>query len=504
MRDAVALFAHLVNQEAVRTSTGHIHKSTLKALARSLSLPDERYASFLYALCREAQFIAPRGDKQVYALTARGESWLYEDTTVQIQSLFTAWRNGLVWAEMVNDPLIKSGDYRPGDSILTLRQAALALVASCPTDAFYDISSLADMLTYHQPLLLAQSAVMGADLVASPVIFVRRLVAECLFWLGAVELDQAAMPASSLTPTPAPRKATTRGKSSASVLPKPVAPDATAYRLTPLGAYLLGLPDQSPPEPEPREEKFILQANAEVFLPPYLDPATLYQLLTLTELPAKDAAGNVVRLTPESIRRALDSGTSERDILRFLQTSVRTGIPQNIEYLINEVAGKHGHIHVGQAQMYLQTDSPLMLQELQARRELKPYFVRALSDTVALLKADDQEKLLRELRKAGYLPVSDDQSAPRQPRLFPPQNAPKAKLSTLAAAPKRKTVPPADSVIDWERIAREDDKPWNPSAAKPTATATKLTTLLRLSGPPTRHRPRRPTPCAIPDRSKPS
>src|SRR5207302_4023627 len=134
----------------------------------------------------------------------------------------------------------------------------------------------------------------------------------------------------------------------------------------------------------------------------------LHHLLMLTEAPAKGATGNTVSVTRDSIRRALDQGITAREILAFLQSHARTGIPQNVEYLINEVGGKHGHIHIGRAQMYLQVDSPLLLKELQARKEIKPYIVRTLGETVALLKADEPEKLLRELRKAGYLPISDD------------------------------------------------------------------------------------------------
>src|SRR5581483_3002940 len=115
------------------------------------------------------------------------------------------------------------------------------------------------------------------------------------------------------------------------------------------------------------------------------EPSTLFHLLMVTDVPAKGATGNVVTLTRDSLRRAFDHGLSGKDLIEFLQAHGRTGIPQNVEYLINEVAGKHGHIHIGRAKMYVQVDSPLVLKELQARRELKGYFVRALSDTVAIL-----------------------------------------------------------------------------------------------------------------------
>ncbi|HZO87701.1 MAG TPA: helicase-associated domain-containing protein [Chthonomonadaceae bacterium] len=475
IRDAVSLLAYVATQEAVRTNTGHIHKTNLKNAARSLSLPEERYAAFIYALCRQAQLIAPQGERAVYTLTERGQAWLHADMTTQVRALFEAWRTGMVWAEMYNDPLLKADDYRPEEKVLQMRQATLALLASAPKDAFVDISSLTDVLAFRHPLLLAQSAVMGPDLVASPAMFVRRLVGECLYWLGLAELGRTEAPGPTSgglggASAPAqPTAAMARGKA----VQKPAEPDANAYRLTPLGAYLLGAPETEAPPEEPREDKFIVQANAEIFVPPYLEPSTLFQLLTLTEAPAKGGAGNTVRLTRESIRNALDSGKTPRELLSFLQTSARTGIPQNIEYLINEVADKHGHIHIGTAQMYLQVDSPLLLQELQARRELKPYFVRALSDTVALIQADDIEKVLRELRKAGYLPVSDD--APKARKAA--RSAAVAKAFTLPAPRKTRAASAAADSLDWERIAQEDSKPWDtatrpaPSAPTPPVTA---------------------------------
>ena len=239
-------------------------------------------------------------------------------------------------------------------------------------------------------------------------------------------------------------------------------PDALAFRLTSLGARLLD--DQpEPTDPLPHEDRFILQANGEIFVPPFLEPVILYQLLLVTEAPPKGGTGNTVSITRDSIRRALDRGDAPRDILAFLQAYARTGIPQNVEYLINEVGSKHGHIHIGQARMYLQVDSPMLLQELKAHREIKEYFIRALSDTVGLLRADDPDKLLRVLRKAGYLPVNDDAPATQGISL---SEGPRAKTSsgvrmTRSATPK----PTAENAIDWERMAREDGKKWAPTTA---------------------------------------
>jgi hypothetical protein len=474
IRDVVALMGFLGAQEAVRTSTGHIHKTSLKNLARTLTLPNERYAAFLYALCRDAALIAPQGDKQVYALTEKGASWMHWETVAQVSTLFKAWHNGTTWGEMYGDPLKKASDYRRTDLMLAMRHAVLGLLKERPGETFVDLSSVTDALTFRCPLLLAQSATMGPDLVPSPATFVRLLIGECLTWLGLAELGWKEVPlvlmgsqeatAKARKGRPSAARITERGEPTEKAPP----PEATGFRLTPLGAYLFGFEGVEAPAEAPREDRFIVQANAEIFVPPYLAPATFYQLLMLTEMPARGTTGNTVCLTRESIRRALDQGETPREILAFLQGHSRTGIPQNVEYLINEVGAKHGHIHIGRAQMYLNVDLPLLLKELQAHRELKGYFVRSLSDTVALLRVDDPEKLLRDLRKAGYLPISDDAPRARKLGARPQEAPPPTELAPPQENPKTTRDARADTALDWQRIAREDGKPWRPDGADPS------------------------------------
>jgi hypothetical protein len=457
-RDVVTLLGFIATQDAARTNTGYIHKTSLKNLARQLSLADERYASFLYALCRANELIHTAGEKQLYTITARGNSWLCWDSVMQSHTLFEAWRKGTLWAEMYADPLEKSNDVRSAETVVTLRQSVFDILSDTESANYYEIATVTDALTYRSPLLLSQGLAQGPNLVPSPAIFVRLLIAECLYWLGMAELGWN-------EPTPilsepagksVGRTVTGRGEPTL----RPALPEASAYRLTPLGAHLLSLPGAALPPEAPREQHFIVQANAEIFVPPYLEPNTLYHLLALTEIPAKGATGNTVSLTRDSIRRCLDNGETIRDIIGFLQSHARTGIPQNVEYLINEVSSKHGHIHIGKAQMYLQVDTPLLLQELQARRELKPYFVRTLGDTVALLQSEDEDKLLRDLRKAGYLPVSDDAPQIRTLGLKTrPAPSPAAPPATNTEKKARRALK-ADATLDWDRIAQEDEAPW--------------------------------------------
>ena len=475
LRDVVALLSYVGTQETLRTNTGHIHRTSLKNIMRTLSLPTERYGGFVYALCREANLIAVTGERAVYGVTPQGTAWLQESVLKQTETLFQAWQQGGLWGEMYLEPLGKASDYRAIETMRKMRQAVLGAITESQPNTFTEMNSLTDALAFRAPLLLAQSHMMGYNLVPAPAIFVRKVVEECLYWLGMVEvgLPNPLSRGSSADSSLATTAKTTSTKKTVKATENEVEPtlDAIAYQLTSLGQVLLGTAPVEGLQAEPREDKFIVQANAEVFLSPYLDPYLLYRLLTLTDIPSKGAVGNTVTITRESLRRALDKGQTSRDILSFMQDHARTGVPQNVEYLINEIAGKHGHIRVGKAQMYIQVDSALLLKELQARRELKNYTFHNLSDTIALIQADDLEKLVRELRKAGYMPISDVPAVVVTPaqtsayKYLPVQPTPPPSRSVASSASQK------EATIDWDRLAKEDTEAWNKSViAKPAAT----------------------------------
>lgn len=463
LRDVVCMLSFFAVQSAARTNTGHIHKSSLKAIARMLSISDEHYATFLYAICREAGLAAPEGERQLYALTAHGNDWLHWDSSAQVNALFEAWRDGVAWAEMYTEPLMRINEFRHKDVALPARNSVLKVIAeSANLDTYLSLDSVASALTFRFPMLLADCAVVTPGSVATLSGFVRQLITECLYWLGLVELgaDKAvsSRAAEGLRLETAPRVANS---------------DVAGFRLTPQGMDQLRPMSDAPSALEPREDKFLVQANAEIFVPPYLEPWILYRLLMLTEIPAKGAAGATIHLTRESIRRALDLGETPKEMLAFLQEYSRTGVPQNVEYLINEVGGKHGHIRVGRAEMYLHVDSPLLMKELQSRRELKGYFVRELTDTVAILSGSDIEKVLKDLRKTGYLPVSDEIQAARSfgTAAIPSsgRTAPKSKASVKSGSQPRD----AYDSVDWERIARDDGQPWHQQATAAPGTLNK-------------------------------
>lgn len=430
VRDIITFFAAISVQEVAPTNTGSIHRTFLKNVARQLSLQSDRYSLFLYALCRTASLIVVDPERGRYVIGPVGRAWLRHRSLRQLRTLLDAWAGGDLWAEMFDEPLKRNNEYRSLETIVMLRTSVMNTVAQSESETFTEIGSLMEALTFRHPMILGQNGVFAADQASSPARFVRTMVGECLYWLGLAELVVGP------------------GGDVESIL---------GYRLTREGAFLLGAPDAVEPEEQPVETGFILQANAEIFIPPYLTPLTLLQLLLLTETPAKASVGNVVSLTRDSIRRAIDMGMSGKQLLEFLQAHAKTGVPQNVEYLIKEVAGKHGHIHVGKARMYIQVDSPILLTELQARRDLKGHFVRNLSETVAIVDIDDTEKLLKDLRKHGYLPISDDVTANAGfLAAYGDYAEERTSDRNSQSNSEERRAPPDLTQVDWDRIARDD------------------------------------------------
>ncbi len=465
LQDTVATLAFITSQETSRTNMGYMHKSSLKNLAKTLNHPNDRYATFMYALAREANLIE-NSQANRYELTDVVPVWLGSSRFAQADRLFISWKQSAVWAEMFADPLRKNSEYRDQKLIVMLRGAVLALLGSCSISDFYTIDSLTEAMMFRCPLVFSQISQYSSALLPSPSAFVRVLVNQSLCWLGLVELGWSAPPPADIA-VKTPEKTSRRAAAAKSELIPDTTP-ADLFRLTPLGTALLNARDDSAEETAPREKNFIVQANAEVFIPPFLDPEIHFRLLLLTDAPSAAAAGNTVAITKASLRRVLDMGESVTDILAFLQTHSRTGIPQNVEYLIKEVGGRHGHIRLGSAEIYIRTDTPLLMQELQNSRELKGYSMSILSDTVSILHGEEFEKLVRDLRKAGYMPVLDDGETEKK-HLFQAitGTSPNKKPTPKSAALEDKSrVLQVDKIINWKRIEEESAASNNSSIEK--------------------------------------
>ncbi|GAA3714075.1 helicase-associated domain-containing protein [Terrabacter ginsenosidimutans] len=116
----------------------------------------------------------------------------------------------------------------------------------------------------------------------------------------------------------------------------------------------------------------------------------------------------VYRFTPESVRRALDAGWTAADFIETVRRSSRTPVPQPLEYLVSDVARKHGQTRIGGAAAYIRSDDEAVLDTMLASRDLTPLRLRRLAPTV-LVSSADPRVLVDLLRDNGFAPVHEGQ-----------------------------------------------------------------------------------------------
>lgn len=120
---------------------------------------------------------------------------------------------------------------------------------------------------------------------------------------------------------------------------------------------------------------------------------------------------SVWRFTAASVRRALDAGYTADRLLAALAAAAAHPLPQPLEYLVHDVARRHGQVAVSAAATTASTcvrvaDAALGA-ELAAQRRFAPLGLRLLAETV-LVSERPAPEVLEALRSAGYSPVEKD------------------------------------------------------------------------------------------------
>ena len=233
--------------------------------------------------------------------------------------------------------------------------------------------------------------------------------------------------------------------------------------------------------PSPVSE-VLLQADLTAVAPGPLERDVELELSLAADVDSRGGA-TVYRFDGGTVRRALDAGRSADDLLAFLGRVSATPVPQPLEYLVRDVARRHGRVRVGSAGAYLRSDDEASLAELLVERRAAALGLRRLAPTVLVSRADASE-VLRVLRSLGLAPAAESadgalvldrptvrRTPPRRPpRPSPAQTAPddatarsvlaalRAGDEAVAAAPPpppgAPLVPPADPAVSLSELRR--------------------------------------------------
>lgn len=159
--------------------------------------------------------------------------------------------------------------------------------------------------------------------------------------------------------------------------------------------------------PEPVSE-IIVQADHTILAPGPLTAELGAEVGAIGEVESTGAA-TTYRLTDTSLRRALDTGRTADGILAMLRAASITPVPQSVEYLVADVARRHGTLRVGSATSFLRSDDQALVAELGQGPLASELGIRQIAPTVLIAHARPNH-VLTQLRQAGYSPVAEDTS----------------------------------------------------------------------------------------------
>jgi hypothetical protein len=152
--------------------------------------------------------------------------------------------------------------------------------------------------------------------------------------------------------------------------------------------------------------QFVIQADLTAVATGPLTTAVRADLELMADLESSGAA-TVYRFSEQSLRRAFDAGWTADPIIGFLDVHATKGVPQPLEYLVEDVARRHGRVRVGSASCYIRSDEPSLVAEMLMARKTAKLGLRQLAPTV-LVSTADPETVIATLRATGYLPAEED------------------------------------------------------------------------------------------------
>ena len=206
-------------------------------------------------------------------------------------------------------------------------------------------------------------------------------------------------------------------------------------------------------------DHILIQADNSAVAPGPLTPELSAEMGTIADIESRGGA-TVYRFSEGSIRRGLDHGKTGDQIKTFLIKISKTPMPQPLDYLIADVAKRHGKLRVGTAHSYIRCEDEGMIQQILHDKKCENLRLRKIAPQV-LVSDFELAEVISELREYGYLPAAENaggillsqpnlrraKSRPRPPRIISEFSSPKDALvqtavKTIRAGERSRKVEP--------------------------------------------------------------
>ncbi|GAA2650825.1 helicase-associated domain-containing protein [Nonomuraea recticatena] len=353
--------------------TGGVGVREVRRVAKETGC-DEDETRLLLEICAVSRLLAFDEKSGGMVPTERFDRWRLDEGSARLRVLLSAWwrmeRSSLRKIEGKYPTVL--GDDQSGAAVARVRRAVLGVLSHLPSGtAFADRGSLVRNAHWHAPLLDQALLTDCAAAALEEARLLGVLANDALTDLGRALAGLAAH----------------AGDENDDTVPlvehDPVLVEASTRALASVRRSALFGPD----------------LTAVVTGPPSTELAELLDRVAERE---SRGAASVWRFTTESVRGALDVGYDADELLAELSEVGQ--IPQPLEYLVRDVARRHGEVTVTTVACIVQATDPALLAEIAAHRRLSRLGLRLLAPTV-LVSSTPAERTLAALRENGYAPV---------------------------------------------------------------------------------------------------
>lgn len=150
----------------------------------------------------------------------------------------------------------------------------------------------------------------------------------------------------------------------------------------------------------------IVQADLTILAPGPLVPDLAAEFALLADVESAGAA-TTYRVTETTLRRALDAGRTASGVRDLLARTSLTPVPQSLDYLVEDVARRHGRLRVGTALSFVRCDDPSLVAQVLGSPVAERCALRSVAPTVLISQARPLD-LVEALREDGFAPVVED------------------------------------------------------------------------------------------------
>jgi Helicase conserved C-terminal domain len=195
-----------------------------------------------------------------------------------------------------------------------------------------------------------------------------------------------------------------------------------SFRLTESAHALLDPENQRTEGTSARDAQpsILVQPNFEVLVL-HPDSRVLWTLVRMSDLVRHDRV-SVYNINKESVLRAVEGGLQASEMVAFLNKNMGKHLPQNVAQSISDWARLIKRAHIHRATL-IEVDDPAILDEMLAGRKTRKLVLKRLSPTVAVAalpgvgdtaRDDPWQRLMKDLRGAGYVPHFSSEIVPEE------------------------------------------------------------------------------------------